>query len=198
MLRIGKDLDGPNYNFGNSVREYLDSIGRTYGFKDNAPEPHHWDFYEYWGMTREEFVQVCHDGADAGYIFCGPVRPESKEAWHKVMFYGEIVVITDRQFGKTPEVSHKNTEAWLLQHGLWYDELWFTADKTATWTDIMIEDKLENYDALEKAGTESWLINYPWNQVEGGDSRRRIDSMKEWPAKVRSKYNAHHTVRVVL
>lgn len=188
MLRIGRDLDGPHYNFGDSVRRYLDSIGRTFGWKDNGPEPHHWNFYEYWQMTLDEFKQICNDGADAGYIFCGPIREGAKESWLRDMQYGDTIVITDRQFGTTPEVSEKNTVEWLRQHGLYYDELWFTADKTVTPTDIMIEDKIENYDALENAGTESWLINYPWNQVEGGDNRRRVDTMSEFSDRVRALY----------
>lgn len=188
MLRIGHDLDGPHYDFGNSVRRYLDYIGRPYGFKDGAAEPHHWNFYEYWGMTTAEFVQICNDGADAGFIFCGPVRPGVRESWNEVMRYGDIIVITDRQFGTTPAVSHRNTEEWLAQNLLYWDELVFSADKTCVPTDIFIEDKLENYDALVAAGTDCWLINYPWNQVEGGDTRQRIDSILEWPSKVKAMY----------
>ena len=49
-MRVGFDLDGVLYDFGDSVRRYLRSVGREYGFKDDAPEPHTWNFYEYWHM----------------------------------------------------------------------------------------------------------------------------------------------------
>jgi hypothetical protein len=40
---------------------------------------------------------------------------------------------------------------------------------------MFVEDKLENYDALDAAGVEVYLINRKWNFVDGdGDNRRRI------------------------
>lgn len=187
-LRVGFDLDGVLYNFGDSVRAYLSSIGREYGWKDNAVEPHHWDFYEYWHMTREEFVQVCHDGVDAGYIFSGATRPGAAETVNCVADMGhEIVIITDRFFG-TPVVwnnevvspSHTATENWLAEHGIPYDELHFSPNKLIAPTDFFIEDKLENYDALNSAGVKSFLVNRPWNQVEGGDARNRINELIDY------------------
>lgn len=180
-MRVGFDLDGCLYDFGESVRRYLDSIGRTYGWKDDADEPHHWDFYEYWGMDRDEFTQICHDGADAGYIFCGGTRPGAVEAVGRVARLGhEIIIITDRQFGSTPEVSHNNTIGWFAQHGIEYDELVFSANKNAVPTDMFVEDKLENYDALIDAGVDAYLINRAWNQVPGGDARKRIDDISDY------------------
>src|SRR5687768_15943276 len=103
-MRVGFDLDGVLYDFGNSVRRYLDSVGRSYGFKDNAEEPHHWDFYEYWNMDRKEFTQICHVGADAGLIFSGPARKGAAEAVERVRNRGlEVIIITDSRFGTNPK-----------------------------------------------------------------------------------------------
>lgn len=180
-MRVGFDLDGVLYDFGNSVRAYLDSIGRPYGFKDDAPEPHHWDFYEYWGMDYAEFKSICNDGADAGFVFCGETRPGAVETVKRVKDLGhEVIIITDRQFGTEPKISHDNTYNWLAQHEIPYDELHFSADKTSVPTDIFVEDKLENYDALILAGTPCFLINRAWNAVEGGDARARIDDITDY------------------
>jgi uncharacterized HAD superfamily protein len=92
----------------------------------------------------------------------------------------EIVIITDRSFGKTPEVSHNLTVEWLRQHNIYYDELIFSADKTCSPTDLFVEDKLMNYDALVAAGTKTYLINRPWNLVDGGDARNRIDRIEQY------------------
>ncbi len=179
-LRIGFDLDGVLYDFGNSVRRYLNSIGREYGFKGDAAEPHHWDFYEYWGMERDEFTQICHSGVDAGYIFSGPARDNAAESVRRVAELGhEIVIITDRQFGRVPTNSHRATEEWLAAHGIEYDELWFSADKTIAHTDMFVEDKLENYDALVNRGVDCYLINRAWNLVPG-DNRKRINDISEY------------------
>lgn len=132
-------------------------------------------------MDYDEFKQICHDGADAGYIFCGPTRPGAVGAVNAVAAMGhEIVIITDRQFGSTPSVSHRNTEQWLEQNGIYHDELWFSADKTYVKTDVFVEDKLENYDALLFSGTPTYLINRAWNQVPGGDARNRINDISEY------------------
>lgn len=181
-MRVGFDLDGVLYDFGNSVRRYLDSIGRPYGFKDDHDEPHTWEFYEYWGMDREEFKQICNAGADAGYIFTGPARPNAAWAVQAVKDAGHtVVIITDRQFGRVPEISHDNTVHWLRSHKIPYDELYFSADKTSAPTDIFIEDKLENYDAITNAGTTCVLIDRPWNQ-DPGDFRFRVKDIVEYPA----------------
>lgn len=179
MLTVGFDLDGVGYDFGASVRRYLDSIGRRYGWKDGAEEPHTWNFFEYWGMDREEFKAICDSGVDAGYIFSGPQRPGFSEAVAKVAERGHhIVIITDRQFGSSPRASHRATEAWLKEHDVYYDQLIFSADKTCMKTDFFVEDKLENYDALHNAGTRPYLITRPWNLED--DNRRRINSVTDY------------------
>lgn len=179
MLTVGFDLDGVGYDFGASVRRYLDSIGRTYGWKDDAEEPHTWNFFEYWNMDRHEFKEICDAGADAGYIFSGPQREGFSEAVGRVAALGHhVVIITDRSFGSSPRISHRATEEWLRQHDVYYDQLIFSADKTVMKTDFFVEDKLENHDALEAAGTRCYLINRPWNLLE--DDRRRINSVSEY------------------
>lgn len=185
QLRVGYDVDGVLHHFGNGVREYLSSIGRDYGWKDGKTDGHSWSFYEYWHMTTEEFVEVCHAGVEAGYIFNNHVRPNAVETVQATKDAGhKIIVITDRQFGMTPEASHERTRLWWVESGFpEYDELYFTADKTLAPTDIFVEDKLENYDALTAAGTECWLINRPWNGPRT-DGRRRINDIAGYKAKV--------------
>lgn len=173
------------YDFGAAVIRYLDSIGQNYTHKDDSDEPHSWDFYEHWGMDRNTFAQHVHNGADAGYIFTGPTRPGAVEAVQAVADMGhDIIVITDRQFGSTPEVSWTNTKTWWKENGFpAYEEIHFSADKTIVPTDIFVEDKLENCDALMAAGTTCWLINRPWNQVPEDDYllRFRIDDVSQYP-----------------
>lgn len=179
-MRIGFDLDGVLFNFGDSVQRFLEHTGRGHLWKSGPTESPFWDFYKDWGWTSAEFVQLCNEGADAGFIFCGPAREHAAEAVGKVLSLGhEVIIITDRQFGTTPEVSHRNTTKWLDQHGIEFDELRFSADKTCVSTDMFVEDKLENYDALVEAGSNAFLINRAWNQV-GPDARNRINHVMEF------------------
>lgn len=197
-LRIGFDLDGVLYNFGDSVKRYLDFIGQGHIWKSGpTPEPY-WDFYKDWGWTGKEFVELCNAGADAGFIFCGPTRHNAKRAVQAVKDMGhEVIIITDRQFGTTPSVSHNHTRNWLLQHKIPFDELHFSADKTIVPTDMFIEDKLENYDALDAAGVEVYLVNRKWNFVDGdGDNRRRIRHVMDYVKKVEARTYPQNVVQL--
>lgn len=188
-MRIGFDLDGVLYNFGDSVKRYLESIGQGHVWKSGPNPMPYWDFYKDWGWDTKQFVDMCNAGADAGYIFTGPARYNAAEAVKRVKNLGhEVIIITDRQFGSTPYVSHKNTQNWLAKHEIPYDELYFSADKTCVETDMFVEDKLENYDALDSAGVEVYLINRKWNFIDGdGDNRRRIRHIMQYADAVQER-----------
>lgn len=185
-MRVGWDLDGVCYDFAESFRSYLHQMGT--GHKMAGGEPDKWHFYRDWGMTDEEFSQYCHDGVDHGTIFgIGEPRENSQKAMKLVRDMGHTVhIITDRSFGSSPEISIKNTKNWLANWDYQYDTLTFSADKTCIPTDIFIEDKLENYDALFAAGVDVYLIDRPWNQ-DIGDSRNRISSVWEYVKIIETK-----------
>lgn len=177
----GWDIDGVGFTFGDSCHRYLEHIGQGHLWKSGPTPNPYWNWYEDWGWTLEQFLEFCNAGADAGFILSGPVREGYQEGIEAVAKMGhDIVVITDRAFGSHPGVSHKLTEEWFQEHDIYYDELIFSRDKTCRWTDVFIDDKLENYDALVGAGTKAFLLNRPWNQVEGGDARNRIDTIEEY------------------
>jgi hypothetical protein len=146
-----------------------------------AGETTRWNFYEDWGLTLEEFLKHCHDGADKGFIFTGPTREGAVEAMNALHDRGhEIHIVTDRSFGSSPDISKLNTLDWLAGHGFKYHTITFSPDKTVVPTEIFIEDKLENYDALNANGTEVYLINRPWNTHVLPDNRRRVNTLQEF------------------
>lgn len=181
-LRVGLDLDGCLADFGADVLRYARSIGKDLAFKDNAAEPHTWNFFEHWKMPTAEFVQLCHDGADAGVIFRGPPRKNAVSSVWEIYDAGhDLVIITDRQFGSTPSVSHEATLAWWEENRFPpFKEIHFSSDKTCVPTDVFVEDKLENYDALIDNGTPAFLITRNWNR-QGYDGRQRINDIKDYP-----------------
>ena len=183
-MRVGFDLDGVLFNFGDCVLDYLKATGREHVWKSGEDLKPTWDFYKKFreAWTDEEFKQFCHEAADAGYLFRGNVRPNAVEAVWAVKEMGhEIIVITDRSFGTTPEVSHRATIEWWEEYGFpEYDEIHFSADKTIAPTDVFVEDKYQNWQALMAAGTPTFLITRPWNdEYEVGGWR--IDDVKWYP-----------------
>lgn len=176
-MRIGWDLDGVEYDFAESVRRTVQHFGLDLPLCEG--EPTNWYFYRAWGLSDADFVDLCHRGADAGIIFAGDRRPDGLESIRRVRAAGHSVhIITDRSFGSHPSISEKATRLFLEEHGYEYDSLTFSADKTVVSTDYFIEDKIENYDALERVGTKAYLINRPWNMQS--DTRRRINSISEF------------------
>lgn len=164
-LRVGIDLDGVCYDFAGSLKAYLMDIGH----KSSYGDPMRWEFYEDWGLTLGEFLDHCHAGADAGYVFAvGDPLPSVQEAFERIKTAGHSIhVVTDRSFGQ-PGTSEAATISWLKRHGLHYDTITFASDKTIARVDVMVDDKPENYHALTAAGVDAYMLTRPWNQhVEG-------------------------------
>jgi 5'(3')-deoxyribonucleotidase len=179
MARVGIDLDGVGYVFENS---WIDAANAYLDLPEDLPyfKPQQWAWYLDLGFTLEEFLEVFAWGIDHGFIFTGPVSPGFAEMVKAIQMNGHSIhIVTDRSLG-TPGNAQRATIAWLAQHGVPYDSITFSRDKTVVKTDFFIEDKLENYDALREAGTACYLLNRPWNQPEGWDLRCRINSLDQF------------------
>jgi hypothetical protein len=174
-MRVGIDLDGVCYDFSASVREYLVTHANTHTH-DDTPHPTRWEFYEDWGLDLDGFLATCHDGVDAGIVFAhGEPYPNTAEAFHLIQQAGHTIhVVTDRSFGSNGK-SEAHTRTWLDCHGLPFDSLTFSADKTVVRLDVMVDDKIANYDALEAAGVDAYLLTRPWNQHDPKPRKRVLD-----------------------
>lgn len=194
-LRVGWDLDGVLFDFGKSVQDYTRSLGLKYEWPDKAKENQTWDFYTQWGLSTEQFIELCNDGVDAGYIFRNNVHRGSHSALERVKLMGhDIIVITDRKFGHPKSNSQKATKEWWAWAGFpEYTELHFSPDKTVVHTDTFVEDKIKNYDALEAAGVDVYLVNRPWNYIEGC-TRKRINNVSEYADAIRDRSRFHANV----
>lgn len=187
-MRVGFDIDGVLHDFAESFRSWIKVCGCGHPHKYIEGEVNKWEFYLDWGMTVQDFIEHCHSGVDAGYVFRGNIRPGAVESMRKVHGLGHSIhIITDRPFGKTPKVSQMATLEWLNEHDFPFHTLDFSADKTIVPTDMFVEDKLENYDALAKAGCDVYLINRPWNTQTLPDDRKRISSALEFADIVEDK-----------
>lgn len=196
-LHVGKDLDGVHFNFSQSFYNTLVALGEEHFWKSGPTSKPYWDWYNEWeGWSDKRFVETCHKGADMGILFSGPPREGAKESWHRIAQLPNvrITVVTDRPFGSTPAVSERLTETFLHENNFVYDNLLFSSDKTIIPTDLFIEDKISNYDALDAAGTEVYLLNRPWNDSDKSDGRRRIDTLGEWADIVEQKAKEYATM----
>lgn len=180
-MRVGADSDGVIDTFGDGVRDAMVARGIGHLWKSGPTKKAIWNFYEEWGWTFAEFKELVDWGVDNGYIFAGHWRPHAVESMGRIVAAGHsLIIITDRSWGSDPRNSQRNTIEAYARAGIEYDELHFTPDKTSVPVDVMVEDRIENYDALVSAGTPTWLINRGWNEVPGGDGRNRINCVCEY------------------
>lgn len=180
-MRVGFDSDGVLDTFGDGVYEALVARGQGHLWKSGPTKESIWNFFEEWGWNFVQFKELVDWGVDEGYIFKGHWREGAIEAVAQVRALGhKVIIITDRAWGTDPMNSQRNTIKAFKEAGIKYDELHFTADKTIVPVDMMVEDRIENYDPLVAAGTPTWLINRAWNQVPGGDMRNRINSVTDY------------------
>lgn len=183
-MRVGWDVDGVSYDFVESVRKYVCEHKNM----DRALTAlyRRWEFYEDWGMTLKQFLEACDEGVDAGVIFTyGGALPGVRESMQRILDAGHTIhVITDRSFG-SPGASEAATARWLAANLPPVQSLTFSRDKAIIRTDMMIDDKPQNYDDLVAVGCDARLLSMPWNQAN--DERKRVDSVEEFADLVLSR-----------
>lgn len=185
VLDVGVDLDGVLYYFKSSWCQYVVDAGLVPADQVSTEEGAAYAFYEDHGFTAEQFWQQCHDGVDAGVIFrVGEPRPGAVDAIARLKAAGHRIHIkTARHFG-AEGASERNTREWLAEHGIEFDTLTMTTDKTAgPRCDVFIEDSVANYDALVAAGVRAALVNVPWNEPHD-DGRARVADVGEFATAV--------------
>lgn len=178
-LNVGFDVDGVLYDFRKSHSDFEVARGNAHCALDLAADE--WDYFAGWGMTLDEWLASYAEGVNAGHVlWAGGTLPGAKEAFDAIRAQGHrIHLVTDRSIGDDPQEA---TFAWLQANGLEPDSVTFSRDKTVVETDIFIEDRLENADALNAAGTLCYLINRPWNACD--DDRPRVDTLAEFVERV--------------
>jgi 5'(3')-deoxyribonucleotidase len=176
-MRVGTDLDGVAYDFDGAYRDWL--IYRGYDPARLTPVQT-WHFYREWGMSTEDFANEAHQATNAGKLFRrGYAYPGTRDALQRIVDEGHTLhVVTAREFGY-PGVVEASTRLWVVDNLPPVESVTFSADKTIARIDVMIEDKLSNYDALEAAGTAVYLMDRPWNQATDRE-RVRVRSMDEF------------------
>lgn len=178
-MRVGLDLDGVMYPFGLAYWQACRATGRPTPGRYDLERT--WDFYRGWGHSDSDFVENCHQFADAGVLWGLDPYPGAVAAVQKIADAGhEVHVITDRSFGSPAGAqSHAATLAWLARHRIPATSVTFSADKATVRTDVMIDDRVVNYDALEAAGTRAVLMSRLYNE-DPACVRTRVSTVDEF------------------
>lgn len=158
-MRLGIDLDGVLFPFDENFRDYCVKVGL-----DVEPDAKAecWDFFKEWGITTEQFIELCNQGVDDGFIFLeADPYPYSVAVLEALYEEGHSVhIITHRMFGSK---SAHNTFDWLFRHKVPFTSVTFAEDKTFAQMDVLLDDRIENYESSWVAGIPSLLFDRPWN-----------------------------------
>jgi len=124
-----------------------------------------WHHYRNHGIEDAHFVELLTKYAEQGGFAEQTVVPEAVEAVKQIKAAGHSQhVVTDR-----PEAAWADTEWWIDTYLPEIDTLTMGRDKTVFKayggpTYYAIDDRVENVEAMRKAGVFAYLLTKPWNE----------------------------------
>lgn len=175
-MRIGVDIDDVLFPWYDQAHVACTAAGIT-----NGITPTSWYVHESYGCTLEEWIAALSAATLDGSLYRGDPYPGAVDALERLKAAGHTIhLVTARGLLQHGELIKAHTYRWVADHlAHVVDSLTFSKDKTVVPVDVFIDDNVKNYDAVEAAGIECWLIDRPWNQ-DTGDGRWRFSSFAEY------------------
>lgn len=180
---VGVDLDGVCYDF---YTKFADVTRLELGIDvDRRDTPNTWRFYEAWGLTDDDFVDLMRIGVlRRGLWWEGDPYDNVVEGWQQLRERGHrLHVVTARAPDGAVDEAQAATHHWLNTVGLHADTVTFTSDKTEVCTVAtgprvaMIEDSPANIAACRTAGITTLALDQPWNRHVDVATGHRVSSL---------------------
>lgn len=153
------DIDNTLWQFSDAF--YLELTK----FNGNFPTPDRWCTYDIWEgyCSAEDFmaaINTIHHHQDSDQY--QPYQ-ESRNFLSSLREHGFHIIIASH---RTPETSPP-TERWLAKHGLAYDELHLSMDKTVLFpkADIVVDDSPLTLEIAVESGALGAGLLFPWNRA---------------------------------
>lgn len=147
-----------------------------------------WHHYRTHGITDADFVKHLQQYAEIGGFGEQTPVPGFAEAVTQLHAAGHTQhVVTDR-----PEIAQADTLWWIDTYAPEIATVQFSRDKTifkeqGQPTYYAIDDRVENVEALRKAGVFAYLMTWPWNV---DSNLPRVHSLAEFVQKVNRQANS--------
>lgn len=194
-IQIGIDFDEPMYPWYDQAHQ----VCLRDGLAKSWHEPEEWAPFKLYGVAQEEWVAALDAEAhkpNGGILYGMGLKP-GVLADIKFMYthgYGIHILTARGSFGgneETKALIRMHTMNCLLHSGVPYDTISFGRDKVAKalelGIDYHIDDAPHNYDELDEAGVNVWMLNERWNKP-WDDGRRRVTSLHQFCTMI---YNTH-------
>ncbi len=167
------DIDNTLWQFSDAFYLELKKIN------GNFPSPDQWTTYDIWeGHCSElEFVAAIeaihrHQDSDRYQPY-----PEARRFLSSLKGQGFHVIIASHRVPAT----RQPTERWLARHGLPYDELHLSLDKTVLFptADVVVDDAPPTLEKAIKSGALGAGLLFPWNRAYLGNGFRLFPDLDE-------------------
>lgn len=174
-LNVGVDLDGVTYEFHRAFGPLL----LRHGIVEELPTPTNWNFFEDFGLNREQFHDVMGKFVTAGELFWhGPEVAGAREGLAALAERGHrIVFVTERAIAGYELIMRRATYYWLAMNGMPHDAL-IIGPKIGLGLDVMLDDAPHVIAGMRGERTLGVYYDQPWNHAD--DDAARVTSWAEF------------------
>jgi hypothetical protein len=167
------DIDNTLWQFSDAFYQELKKINGDF------PTPDRWCSYDYLEgyCSVEDFVAAIntihhHQDSDQYQPY-----PESRDFLSSLREHGFHVIIASHRTSET----RQPTERWLARHGLPYDELHLSLDKTVLFpkADIVVDDSPLTLEKAVESGALGAGLLFAWNRDYAGKGFRLFQNLNE-------------------
>jgi hypothetical protein len=168
------DIDNTLWHFCDALYRRLSVLNIT------VPTPDGWADWNFWERfcSVEEFMDAINDvHLNQDHEDHQPY-PEARRFLSGLRDAGYRVVIASHRL---PE-SRNQTERWLNLHGLAYEELHLSQDKTVLFSapvDVVVDDAPPVLEAAKRRNAITTGLLFPWNRSFGGNGHRLFLNLDE-------------------
>ena len=167
------DIDNTLWQFSDAFYLELKKINKDF------PTPDQWCTYDLWEgyCSVEDFItaiNTIHHNQDSDQY---QPYPESRDFLSSLREHGFHIIIASHRMPET----RQPTERWLARHGLLYDELHLSFDKTVLFptADVVVDDSpLTLVKAIESGALGAGLL-FPWNRNYASNGFRLFQNLNE-------------------
>lgn len=187
-LHIMGDIDDVFFPWADEVHRLCGLAG----LHDGQAPWKTWHMWEDYGCSKEAWLDVIADATLDGLYENTSPYPGSVEAWNRLHWELHETValhlVTARGFMDHAEDIRRWTPAWVEEYGIAHDTLSFAKDKAQGMVELLggghrvfdyaLDDGVHNYEALDSAGVDVYLLTRPHNQ--NFPAKRRVESIDEF------------------
>jgi hypothetical protein len=168
------DIDNTLWHFCDFLYERLKKINET------MPSPDYWIDWDFWEdyCSKEEFIRAIQDiqlnQDDERHL----PYPEARDFLATLREHNFHIVIASH---RTP-ASREQTHGWLVQHGLAFDEVHLSYDKTVLFDqscDIVVDDSPHVLEKAVEKGIMAAGLRFPWNRHCTNNGYTLLENLNE-------------------